>query len=153
MSADRSFSPANVPRTRFTLFSNVVIAMALPLSLIVLSGCGGGSDDGPQRFEVSGNVLFDGKPVPSGAIYFQPADGKTGPQGFAAIVNGAYDTSRGKGTVGGRHRARIEGVDETGRPIFVPHFQDVELPESTFTQSFEIPASAANNLQTDADPV
>lgn len=153
MSACRSFLQISFPRTRFPLFSSVVATIALPLSLIVLSGCGGGSDDGPQRFEVSGTVLFDGKPVPSGTIYFQPADGKPGPQGFAAIVNGAYDTSRGKGTVGGSHRARIEGVDETGKPIFVPHFEDVDLPESSFTKSFEIPASAANNLQTDAEPV
>lgn len=145
--------PEKHTRSRFSYFLRAVTVIAMPIGLISLSGCGGGTDDGPQRFKVSGTVLFDGKPVPAGTIYFQPAAGKSGPQGFAAIRNGAFDTSKGKGTVGGTHTARIEGVDETGRPIFVPWFVDVDLPEDSATQSFDVPASAASNLQTDAEPV
>jgi hypothetical protein len=130
-----------------------VFAALTSLMLTSLVGCGGGSDEGPQRFDVSGSVKFDGQPVPTGMIYFDPAEGNSGPQGFAAIVDGEFDTSSGKGTVGGAHTARIEGADSTGKPIFVPHFEEVALPKSASTQAFEIPASAADKLQTDAEPV
>lgn len=140
-------------RTRSRRTSSSVFAVLMPLMLTVLAGCGGSGDDGPERFDVSGTVMFDGEPVPKGVIYFQPASGNSGPQGFASIVDGEFDTSTGKGTVGGPHAARIEGTDTAGVRIFVPHFENLELPKTTTTQSFEVPASAADNLQTDAEPV
>jgi hypothetical protein len=141
-------------RTNSRLSNVLVLTLLTPLMLTTLCGCGGSVDEGPERFDVSGTVTFDGKPVPTGTIYFNPAEGHSGPQGFAAIVDGKYDTaSEGKGTVGGPHSVRIEGADAAGVPIFVPHFEEVDLPKSTTEQSFEVPASAADNLQTDAEPV
>ena len=129
-----------------------VIAVLATLMLTTLSGCGGGADDGPKRFDVSGTVSFDSKPVPGGVIYFQPAEGNSGPQGVAAIVEGKFDTSSGKGTVGGPHTVLIEGADAVGKPIFVPFSQEVDLPKSSSKQAFDVPASAADKLQTDAEP-
>jgi hypothetical protein len=50
---------------------------------------------GPQRFHVEGKVTFDGKPVPSGTIRFEPdsTKGNTGPVGYAAIIDGRYTTA------------------------------------------------------------
>ncbi|NQV26494.1 MAG: hypothetical protein HQ518_19225 [Rhodopirellula sp.] len=134
--------------------SVLILAALAPLFLLVISGCGGSVDEGRTRFNISGTVTYDGKPVPKGTIYFNPAEGNVGPQGFAAIVNGKYNTSsEGKGTVGGHHTARIEGTDTAGLPIFVPQFEDIDLPKTATTHSFEVPASAADKLQTDAEPV
>lgn len=131
---------------------NAVLLFTATVPLLFVTGCGGG-DDGPPRFRVSGTVTFDGKPVPAGTIYFQPAAGNKGPAGLAAIVKGKFDTSSGKGTVGGPHNVRVEGTDAAGVPIFVPHFEEIDLPKESSRQEFEIPASAADNLQTDAEPV
>ncbi|MCR9119920.1 MAG: hypothetical protein NXI22_23535, partial [bacterium] len=67
----------------------------------LLTGCG---ESGPVRYQVSGKVQFQGKPVPAGSVIFTPdtAQGNSGPQGVAEIVDGAYRTSGGGlGTVGG----------------------------------------------------
>ncbi|MDA0285652.1 MAG: hypothetical protein O3B13_22285 [Planctomycetota bacterium] len=138
---------------RFYSSLSAALPFAATLLLLFVTGCGGGGDDGPPRFRVSGTVTFDGKPVPAGTIYFQPAAGNKGPAGLAAIVKGKFDTSSGKGTVGGPHNVRVEGTDAAGVPIFVPHFEEIDLPKESSRQEFEIPASAADNLQTDAEPV
>ena len=50
-----------------------VCGAGLLLGVLALSGCG----DESGMSEVSGNVRVDGKPLPSGAIRFEPVDGKT----------------------------------------------------------------------------
>ena len=132
----------------------IMLSVILPMMVLVTSGCGSSEDGGPVRYRVSGTVTFDGNPVPAGTIYFQPAPGNPGPQGFATIVDGEYDTAdSGKGTVGGAHSVRIEGADASGTPIFVPHFEDLNLSTEASTHEFDVPASAADGLQTDAEPV
>ena len=48
-----------------------------------------------------------------GQIVFEPdrSAGNSGPQGFAEIRDGKYDTTTGKGTVGGVHIVRISGYE------------------------------------------
>ncbi|MEZ6132790.1 MAG: hypothetical protein R3C59_29325 [Planctomycetaceae bacterium] len=120
-----------------------------------VSGCGGG-DDGPDRFRVSGVVTFNGQPVPAGNIYFETT---AGPAGGAQIVNGAYDTSDGKGVVGGPHNVVIEGYDgngenpgEMGKPLFKPFRVTETFDKSDSTKDFEVPASAADGLVISNDP-
>lgn len=48
----------------------IVTRMGLLLLLVVMAGCG------PGEGKVSGRVLFNGKPLPGGTVFFQPA----GPQ-------------------------------------------------------------------------
>lgn len=123
--------------------------------LFMLAGCGG-SPDGPVRYHVSGNVTFDGKPVPTGQIYFETSHG---PPGAAQITNGNYDTSSGKGVIGGMHSIVIQGYDgqgtnpgEMGKPLFKPFRQELDLPKKRSQQDFEIPASAAQGLVIENDP-
>jgi hypothetical protein len=85
------------------------------VALAVLAGC----DAGPKRLHLFGQVLYDGKPVPTGEIYFDPdvTKGKDGPQGFARIVNGRYDTrDGGVPLTAGPHVVRIFGFDGKARP-------------------------------------
>jgi hypothetical protein len=55
------------------------------LGLWALTGCSSGSG----KYDVSGNVTFNGQPIPKGHIVFQPADNSSAPVG-APIQDGAY---------------------------------------------------------------
>jgi len=55
--------------------------------LLAVGGCGG--TDGPQTYDVSGKVTFDGTPLPQGEIAFRPTDGKGQSYG-GQIENGKY---------------------------------------------------------------
>ena len=102
-----------------------------PATLIVvvaaLSGCG---PRGLQRFHVEGTVTFDGKPVPSGAIRFEPdsTKGNVGPVGYAAIKDGRYTTATegSKGSLKGPIVAFL-----TGGPAPDPK---VEFPRMWFAE-------------------
>jgi hypothetical protein len=122
------------------------------------SGCAGRPSN---RFEVSGKVTFDGRPIPAGRIYFNPdlARGNDGPQGYADIRAGHFDTRQGgKGAPAGAVIVRIEGFDgkggakSFGKPLFVAYQIEVELPREPCTRAFEVPASAARNLPRDTAP-
>ncbi len=118
-------------------------------------GCG---TSGPEQFHVSGRVTFGGKSVPAGTIIFEPDTGKgnDGPQGFAPIRDGAFDTARGgRGTVGGPHKVTVLGCDgvrvsETspqGKPLFDPYSTRADLPRKTAEIEFEVPARPAGKPQ------
>ena len=132
-----------------------VIGLILPLFALAALSLGG-CDRGPASYHVWGTVKFDGKPVPAGRVYFSPdfKKGNDGPQGFADIKDGAFDTRKdGKGHPGGPMVIRIEGFDGkspdpllVGSPIFVPHEFNRDLPKSAGEQDFDVPASAAKGL-------
>lgn len=108
-----------------------------------LCGCGPKEE---KLYRVSGSVTFNGKPIPKGNIYFDPRG--DGPQGFATIVDGKYDTAeQGKGVRGGStYDVRVGGftgivANEApfGQPLF-PEFNGVkEFPTADTTFDLEIP--------------
>ena len=124
--------------------------MALLVALS-LAGCGT-SASGPQRHAVSGNVTFQGKPVPRGRIEFEPdaSRGNRGPVGIAEIVDGRYATNRRFGSVSGPLIVRIDGndgmprpnpegwTDPNGSPLFTGHVETIDLPAGTATWDFQI---------------
>ncbi len=128
----------------FTLSS----AIATLSCLLVLSGCG----DGAERIRVSGQVTFDGKAVQYGNIIFEPdqSRGNHGPQGYAKIKHGHYDTSdAGTGPCPGPQVVYLEGYPELdisgpkkSRLVF-NHRTAVDLPAQATTVDFAVPATAA----------
>ena len=117
------------------------------------SGCGAPS--GPTTYDLSGTVTFDGEPVPAGQIVFEPDStaGNSGPQGFAEIRNGKFDTTTGKGTIGGAHIVRISGyeggaaggVSEEGpeteasaTELFADFRTSADLPTEASTMDFAV---------------
>ncbi|QDU60404.1 hypothetical protein Pan216_12430 [Planctomycetes bacterium Pan216] len=113
----------------------------------LIGGCSGA--EGPTRYRVSGRVSHQGQPVPSGWVYFDPDTSKDnrGPQGFAPIKNGRFDTADGgKGVVGGAHRLRVEGYDGVavseeapqGKALFAPYARTVDLPAEATTIDVEV---------------
>ncbi len=121
--------------------------MLVVVSSVLLVGC---SDSGPKRYRLQGTVEFDGKPVPAGTVYFDPdsAKGNKGPQGYASIVDGKFDTEKaGKGHVGGPMKIRIVGLtsavvatnDDSPKPPLFPEFVDtVDLEKSDDLRGFVI---------------
>ncbi len=114
--------------------------IGLPLCLIAL-GCG--SESRVERFGLSGQITFEGEPIPFGWLVFKPAHG---PGATANIENGTYRTRAGWGTVGGQHSVEIVafdgkaipdpmsegGVNSAGSNLFSITVQK-ELPRETST--------------------
>jgi len=124
--------------------------------LAAIAGCGGAG--GPQRFELSGSVTFNGKPVPVGYIVFTPdtAAGNPGPGAQADIRDGNYQTRPGQGTIGGPHVIQVfgfdgkpypagEGIDgrpmlnPMGKPLFTAATIKAELPKQHATYDLVVP--------------
>src|SRR5689334_21940760 len=81
-------------------------AMVFIFALAALAGCA----QQEKLYRVSGVVTHSGKPIPKGVIHFDPV--ADGPQGFANIVDGRYDTAQqGKGVRGGEYAIRVNGFD------------------------------------------
>lgn len=117
--------------------------------VLLAAGCA----RGPKRHHVSGQVLYDNQPVPAGEIYFDPdvAKGHDGPQGFARIKDGRYDTREsGKALAAGPHVVRILGFDgktppgqdlPLGRPLFAEYRTTADVPDSEGAAlDFRVPA-------------
>ena len=115
-------------------------------ALFCLTGCG---KSGPTRYDISGTVTFDGKPVPEGNISFEPTEGDVG-GGYAFIRDGKFDTTvDGRGHMGGTHRIQITGFtgvtspdnpDAGSPPLFEPYETSADLPNESGTMDFEVPS-------------
>lgn len=120
-------------------------SVRLSAVLLVLAGCSGE----PHLYNVKGAVTYGDDPVPAGIIYFDPVAGKnSGPQGFAEIKDGFFDTAQkgGRGVTGGPYIARIYGADgkpkneqPLGTTLFEEYSIEVDLPKSHSEQKLEVP--------------
>ncbi|MCC7473762.1 MAG: hypothetical protein IT425_00075 [Pirellulales bacterium] len=123
------------------------------LSTLILV-CGGCGESGPKRDDVSGAVTWKGQPVPNGVIFINPdtRKGNKGPQGFALIRNGRYDT-RGKNSKGcspGANVFAIQGCDGQnigpGRPygnsLFASAQLSIEIPSGGGVIDLVVPDTA-----------
>jgi hypothetical protein len=114
--------------------------LAFLLGLAVFVGCS--SDE--KVYRVSGTVTHKGKPIPKGLIFFDPKE--EGPQGFANIANGKYDTAReGKGIRGGAYDVRVNGFDGKvgpeapfGQALFPEYTGTKELPKQDSTYDLDV---------------
>ncbi len=108
--------------------------------MLALAGCH--AKDGPARFDLSGAVTYDGKPVARGYITFAPdaSKGNGGPGASAEIRDGKYTVMAGRGSIGGPHVITVNGFDGVGystndgpggcaipHPIGRPLFTSVEI--------------------------
>lgn len=86
----------------------------------IAAGCPGCKQSDTPRYDLSGAVTFDGKPVPRGYIVFRPdgSAGNDGPGAQADIRDGKYATLPGRGTIGGSHEIQVFGFD--GKPYETP---------------------------------
>ncbi len=110
----------------------------------VLAGCSQG--DGQNRFRVSGEVKYGGKPVPYGEVLFTPDGSKknSGAQGITTIKDGRYDTrgSRAPGTAGGPIVVRVTALSDPNGKLLVEYEFSIDLPKSDSVHNIEIPAKS-----------
>jgi hypothetical protein len=117
--------------------------MVLVLGLAALAGC----SQQEKLYRVSGAVTFSGKPIAKGVIHFDPQT--DGPQGFANIVEGKYDTAQqGKGVRGGTYSIRVNGYDGKeaneapfGQALFPEYTGTKDLPQADSTYDLDVPKS------------
>jgi hypothetical protein len=119
---------------------------------LTVAGC---AARGPQRWDLSGQVTYNGKPLPAGVILFDPdvTRGNDGPGGFANVKDGTYDTRKeGRGVIGGPHLVRIQGFDgkpgaelPLGNVIFAEYTIAADLPRQAGTFDFDVPAVRKTN--------
>jgi hypothetical protein len=111
----------------------------------IITGCGSGA----RTYHLSGSITFQGKPVPTGTIVFEPdpTAGNSGPSGYAKIKDGHYDTREAdcQGIVGGPHLVRIAGRDGiprgellNGLPLFPEQTLTEDFPKANGTKDFEV---------------
>ena len=133
-------------------YSSKSLFFASALSLLVLaSGC---NDNSAGRVAVWGNVTWKGQAVPKGVVYFSPdtKKGNKGPQGYALIKDGRFDTrdAMSKGCVTGSQVAIVhgcsgEGVNSRfpyGRNLFAPFEISLDVPAEGGQTDLIIPESA-----------
>lgn len=136
---------SGTPRTSLGLWLGLCLMMSL--------GCSGGSQ-GPPRYDLTGEVIYDGKPIRKGMLTLSPdvEQGNSGPGTGAPIKDGRFSTPPKKGHVGGPHRIRIVGYDGVaaivegeelldGKALFEPYEIVVDLPKAKGTQKFEVPTA------------
>ena len=136
----------NAVNRAFAYLTKAARSYWLACLVILSAGCGG--VDGPARYRVSGEVRYEGKPVPAGEIVFRPDTnkGNDGPGSVARIRDGRYETDSGRGVVGGAYVVEIVGFDGVpsaesldGSVLFSPQSKEVDFPLSAVTQDFDLP--------------
>jgi hypothetical protein len=125
------------------------------LAALLLTGCAG--NNGPNRYRVSGSATLAGAPLVKGWVYFDPDLSKQnhGPQGFAPVVNGRYDTAaaEGRGTAGGPMVVRVEGeITVNGERMLVQYRTTDDLPRETAVRDYDAPRTSASRGPTGEDP-
>ncbi|MFN3150701.1 hypothetical protein [Bremerella sp.] len=140
------------PKLPFMIRQGQLWPIVATLMLFATIGCSS-RDDGPKRYRVSGDVIYDGKPLPAGKIFFSPDTdaGNSGPGGYTDIVDGKYDTNwdNSKGVVPGPHKVRVEGFDgqssakndfhPKGNMLFPVYSDEIDVPKEASEHSFDIP--------------
>ena len=135
---------------RRTARPGVFLAAVLGAALVLAGGCA----TAENKAQLSGKVLFKGKPVPLGYISFTP---KQGAVRMVQIKDGVYDTALegdGGGIPPGVHEIVIAGFDGhpepgfgQGKQIFNAYKFTDTVPEGTSTKDFTVSDSAAENLR------
>ena len=95
---------------------NFTRCLCLLASLCCVS-CGGCGPSGPEQFALSGEVTYDGQPVPMGSVGFIPEGNPTAKTVGADLKDGRYEISAYDGPVAGKYKVWIEGERPTGRQI------------------------------------
>lgn len=116
--------------------------------------CVGCADRDLGRHRVQGTVRYQGKPVPLGRILFEPDAnrGNQGPQGFAIIEAGRFDTRHRfcRGVVAGPTIVRIDGfaidpaardASTAGRQLFETYETRLDLPPAASWHDFDVPSA------------
>jgi hypothetical protein len=122
-------------------------AWSATLGLIALGVSIGCSDGGSTRTSVSGKVTFDGKPVKSGQIAFEPVG--AGRLGIAQVVDGAYSMPAEQGPTAGSYVVRITANRPTGQKAKSDPRDANQAPADVFEQFIPAQYNDRSELKTE----
>ena len=121
------------------------IIWLLALAAILASGC---SNNGTERFGLSGTVSIEGEPIKFGWMVFSP---EKGPGATANIEEGNFATPEDFGTIGGMHTIELvafdgiaipdptaEGGMNTQGKLVLSHKFKKDIPKETTTLDINI---------------
>jgi hypothetical protein len=119
---------------------------AVALALVTTIGCGGAARD---RVAVSGAVTFDGQPLSTGQVVFEPR--AQGRMAIAQLVDGRYSIAAQRGPTAGEYIVRITasrttGEKATGGPTSGNELRDV------YAQFLPAKYNEASELVVQIDP-
>lgn len=116
---------------------------------VFLTGCGSGNQ-GPQRYDISGTVTYQGQPVTRGTITFSPNmdKGNEGPVAMSQIIEGKYDTrsAGAKSPIAGELLVHVEGYgpplpnEEVPKPLFKTYVMEFSMPKKNQQLDIDVPA-------------
>ncbi len=119
----------------------------------MMAGCAGG--DTQDRYQVSGAVKYDGKPVNFGEVLFTPDAtlGNSGAQGIATISNGRYDTkgSRAPGVAAGPVVVRVTALADANGKLICEYEFKMEIQKSSNQHDIDIPVTAGKSAPPSPD--
>ena len=96
--------PGSVRTTWRRRFEESLGAMMIG-AIAAIAGCG--SSDGLNRQAVTGIVTCDGKPIPAGAILFEPETYQSGTAVGGTVRKGSFTIAERDGPVPGAYKVRI----------------------------------------------
>ncbi|MDA1052090.1 MAG: hypothetical protein O3C40_16620 [Planctomycetota bacterium] len=96
-----------------------ILRAGLLTMLATLPGCNG-SDEGPPRVAVDGQVTFRGQAVEKGSIVFIPTGETQGPKTGTVIEAGRYRLAKDRGPVIGKLRVEVRAEQELDYDITEP---------------------------------
>ena len=90
--------------------------VASMLVATLIAGCGGGDGTKPiaNLVACSGTVIYDGKPLDHGTVYFTPDDPNTGKAASGRVSGGSFTmmtTVSAPGVVAGKYKVAVESVE------------------------------------------
>lgn len=115
------------------------VMLLMSATLLWLAGCGGESN---PRKGVSGNVVFEGKPLDQGRIHFSPATSGSS-EGGATITEGKYSIPADVGLLPGSYKVAIFSYDQKGKKV-----ESTEIPGDPGANQFRERIPAKYNSET-----
>ena len=105
---------------------------------ITLGGCG----KKDERFEIRGQVTYQGEPIAEGKILFMPLD-ESRPQAIANILDGEYATASPGGVFVGKYKVQVFGYRGTGKvqdlgELYGTHEQQLQYVPAKFNRETEL---------------
>lgn len=105
----------------------------LPLTMLILSACGGGPDDLPDDLvPVTGTIKLDGEPVPQATVVFKPQEGTKHSASAVTDEKGVYElvySSQNNGIPPGEYTVTVN-YGEFWEPTYPDGFDPDTAPAS-----------------------
>ena len=124
---------------------DLLVFSLLAGSVVILAGCGQG---GPQTFDVSGTVTFDGAPVEQGEIVFRDPAGQE--KGYGGIITDgkfSFESSPGKKRVEITAMRVVPGEFDTMNPGEKTPKMEPYIPEK-YNGASELTAEVSSSSKT-----